>query len=721
MKLQYLVNSAYVDFHNTGVSFVEDESSSLSEELRGDRTISLNFSASTFTHFRAFKTKAQLETGGEWFVLTQEPVVTKVNESNYTYEMQLESLGNLLKYFIIRDTANVNVRMETSFSFTGKALDFLNLIVANANRATGYSVSNPTAVQFQYGGVGANLVDIEKSVSFSGNTIRDAIDMIADAFCTEWEILFVSEGLYKVYFRKVEYFVTNPIDLGYGARRGLLSGVQRSEEEGAIKRLYVVGTERNINRQMYIDEVELTYRVIKKSSRLLLPVLSMYQLPYNGVTVYASRRIMYDGSKYAGLTKIPPDSTGVWVQGSFNHLRTNVLKSYNSETSEWHYYGMPTVYVFPEEAGINVQNARVYEIDPNGEFIEDVTEDVVENDKLVKEAVTNNKEAIYTNEEVYPSGFLKVLSYTPPTRTTPDEDTTNYSNAVITIGEPVYTNGDTFIGHPAGTTFVKKTIPSGTFVGWCIGVERYGVSDYYAVVYLATPINTSLNGNSVVLNQGYIPVLKTTLSSNVANSRIIDYNAEVLDGESPQIVFQSGMLAGKEFGGGADQSGKFMNRLTSVAGGVTYYTGATLQLVPKDIDGFTMPQNVLWNEEYIGYVPAVLDSFAIYNIDVPNKYYADAEFELLKAAVKYMYDNCQPKYSLSAKLDNIAMADYLDKRSGDFMVGAKIQFTDNYMPTMNVRIRTINTPTKNKYAKSVTFESGIVREQTGKKIIRKTK
>lgn len=154
-------------------------------------------------------------------------------------------------------------------------------------------------------------------------------------------------------------------------------------------------------------------------------------------------------------------------------------------------------------------------------------------------------------------------------------------------------------------------------------------------------------------------------------------------GETMTIVFQSGMLAGKEF------------VVAHYAhGAVGLLESRRFEIAPQAYDGVVMP-----GKEY---VPAVGDEYAIFGISLPEAYVADdatesgAAWDMFRKCVKHLFENEKQTYSFTGMLDPKFV-----KRYGVYdkvRVGAYISFTnEGFQPEpMLMRVASvkdyINTP-----------------------------
>lgn len=154
---------------------------------------------------------------------------------------------------------------------------------------------------------------------------------------------------------------------------------------------------------------------------------------------------------------------------------------------------------------------------------------------------------------------------------------------------------------------------------------------------------------------------------------ILDYNKYLIEGETMTVIFQSGMLAGREFEVNyihEQKSGKQARRF---------------EIVPQEIDGQTMP-----NETF---KPAVNDTYAVFHCTLPDSYISDdehksgAEWEMFRAAVKYMFDNEEQKFTFSGSLDGIwSKKDWINI-GGKIRLGGYIKFSDERFQKDGVLVR----------------------------------
>lgn len=121
------------------------------------------------------------------------------------------------------------------------------------------------------------------------------------------------------------------------------------------------------------------------------------------------------------------------------------------------------------------------------------------------------------------------------------------------------------------------------------------------------------------------------MDSTIPND--LNYRDARIGGEKATIIFQSGMLAGREF--------DIVQTETDLTG---YDHGARrFELVPQDEDGVSMPGGV--------FVPRVGDRYAVFHINMPGRYVRDAEEEMLRGAVRYLHPRAGHRFTVRAELD----------------------------------------------------------------------
>lgn len=146
----------------------------------------------------------------------------------------------------------------------------------------------------------------------------------------------------------------------------------------------------------------------------------------------------------------------------------------------------------------------------------------------------------------------------------------------------------------------------------------------------------------------------------------LNFEECLIEGETMTVIFQTGMLAGREF------EVKYYHEAKTVRG--VKKEARRFELVPQEIDGQTMP-----NETF---KPREGDKYAVFNCMMPDAYICDnktktgASWDMFREAVKYLFDNEDTKLTFTGELDGIwAKKDWLNI-GGRIVLGGFIRFTD---------------------------------------------
>ena len=237
MKLNF--NATYIDILPTDESYRY-------RSIMGEHTLTLYFSLSTYTEI---PTGAWCEFANERYTLNQPAKIVKHNTRNFEYTLTMDSEGANLKNYKFRNPNDKTLK----FPFTASPRYHVQILVDCLNMIdSGWQVGNCIEAS-------------EKLVSYNHNNCLEALEMIAKAFETEYEIIGKT-----IHLHKVEYLKNNPLPLQYGKGKGFKTGVSRTTEQSRITRLYVQGGDRNIDRSKYGNK------------ELLLPKSQEYV--YEGVT-----------------------------------------------------------------------------------------------------------------------------------------------------------------------------------------------------------------------------------------------------------------------------------------------------------------------------------------------------------------------------------------------------------------------------------------------------
>jgi len=236
-------------FNSTHIDILPTDESYRYRSIMGEHTLTLYFSLPTYTDI---PTGAWCEFANERYTLNQPAKIVKHNTRHFEYTLTMDSEGVNLKNYKFRNPNDKTLK----FPFTASPRYHIQILVDCLNMIdSGWQV-------------GTTIEANEKLVSYNHNNCLEALEMIAKAFETEYEIIGKT-----IHLHKVEYFKDNPLPLQYGKGKGFKTGVSRTTEQSRITRLYVQGGERNIDRSKYGNK------------ELLLPKSQEYI--YEGVTFVA--------------------------------------------------------------------------------------------------------------------------------------------------------------------------------------------------------------------------------------------------------------------------------------------------------------------------------------------------------------------------------------------------------------------------------------------------
>lgn len=159
----------------------------------------------------------------------------------------------------------------------------------------------------------------------------------------------------------------------------------------------------------------------------------------------------------------------------------------------------------------------------------------------------------------------------------------------------------------------------------------------------------------------------------------LDYSACQIEGETMTIVFQSGMLAGREF------DVNYFHEPSGTPNTSGYKAGRRFEIVPAEIDGITMPNAT--------FCPSANDTYAVFNCSLPPSYIRDdatksgASWDMFRAAVRYMFDNEEQKFTFKGELDGLwAKKDWVNIGSR-IVLGGYVEFRDDRFQQEGVLVR----------------------------------
>lgn len=155
----------------------------------------------------------------------------------------------------------------------------------------------------------------------------------------------------------------------------------------------------------------------------------------------------------------------------------------------------------------------------------------------------------------------------------------------------------------------------------------------------------------------------------------LNYEDCLIDGETMTVIFQTGMLAGKEFE-------------------VKYYHTAQgsklprrFEITPQEIDGETMPNAT--------YAPKADDKYAVFHCMLPDAYICDngtmsgASWGMFRKGVRHLFDNEETKFTFTGELDGIWSKKDWTNIGGKIKLGGYVKFSDERFQKEGVLVRII--------------------------------
>lgn len=147
----------------------------------------------------------------------------------------------------------------------------------------------------------------------------------------------------------------------------------------------------------------------------------------------------------------------------------------------------------------------------------------------------------------------------------------------------------------------------------------------------------------------------------------LNYNDYIIGDESMTLIFQTGMLAGREFE-------------------IQYkHSERRFKLVPDTFDDIVMPGGT--------FLPAVGDKYAVFGCMLPDAYICDntnkvgASWEMFREAIRYLYEHEDQEFTFTGTLQAKWARDNWLNIGGRLVVGGYVQFSDTQFAPDGVLIR----------------------------------
>lgn len=153
-----------------------------------------------------------------------------------------------------------------------------------------------------------------------------------------------------------------------------------------------------------------------------------------------------------------------------------------------------------------------------------------------------------------------------------------------------------------------------------------------------------------------------------------DYSDCIIAGETMTVIFQSGELAGREF----NISDYSYDKVSKVS---------TFKIQPQELDGVPMPSGSFVPKGTV--TDGKGDTYAIFHVSLPDDYIKMAEVEMLKEAVKYLYEHEQTAFSFTGTLDGLWAKKDWENIGGKIALGKWVSFTQDKLQDEPILVRII--------------------------------
>ena len=160
------------------------------------------------------------------------------------------------------------------------------------------------------------------------------------------------------------------------------------------------------------------------------------------------------------------------------------------------------------------------------------------------------------------------------------------------------------------------------------------------------PMREGVVSSVTVTKKGQVDFADSSIPEN------LDYSKYQIPDEVMKVVFQSGMLAGRD----GFEVHKYI------------HTSRTFQLVQREEDGITMPSG--------SFLPKVGDKYAVFGCALPDEYIRKAEEKLLEEALKVLHEERDDKFEIRAEIDGIWASKKWGEVAHKLKVGKSVLFSD---------------------------------------------
>lgn len=221
-------------------SVVVGSNSFVFSQIMGENYLQLEFKHGDYIDIRR---DSYCVYGGVKYTLIQAVVVDKTSTVEYNYTARFEAPQELLKNIIMthmaREGQTLTKAYERNFSLAGTAREHVEMLLRNTGRLN---------ANFSIGTIDTSLTGV-KVVAYNVVDCKSALQLIANAFETEWWVEGNETNGYTVNLGKCSFSENNPTPLAYGYDNGVLGGAKRQLHKDAQRMTHIAvqGGSRNIN------------------------------------------------------------------------------------------------------------------------------------------------------------------------------------------------------------------------------------------------------------------------------------------------------------------------------------------------------------------------------------------------------------------------------------------------------------------------------------------
>ena len=170
----------------------------------------------------------------------------------------------------------------------------------------------------------------------------------------------------------------------------------------------------------------------------------------------------------------------------------------------------------------------------------------------------------------------------------------------------------------------------------------------------------------------------------------LNFEDQRITGQTMNIVFQTGILTGKEF-----EISRYNHEFRS------------FEIIPKEIDSYTMPGGV--------FLPEAGDTFVVFGCSFPDAYIRDddtktgASWDMFREGVAYMYNEEEDKYSYGGSVSPVWLKAGWITISPKLILGGYCSLADPELGGVLIRIRSIKDYVNNPYDVEVDLSNALVK------------